>query len=64
MGWTSPALPYLSNCNGHNDPTNYNPNINNCTLINSFTEEEASWIGSLFAVGKKMILTLLVTGPF
>ena len=52
MGWTSPALPFLTKCNGHNDSLNFNPNLNNCTLINPFTEEEGSWIGSLFAIGK------------
>ena len=56
MGWTSPALPFLTKCNGHNDSVNFNPNLNNCTLINPFTEEEGSWMGSLFAIGKIGIL--------
>ena len=54
MGWTSPALPFLTKCNGHNDSVNFNPNLNNCTLINPFTEEEGSWMGSLFAIGKRI----------
>ena len=49
MAWSSPALPFLSNCN--DNATTYNPNFNNCTLTKSFTPQESSWIGSIFGIG-------------
>ena len=50
LGWSSPALPFLSNCNNEN-ATIINNELNNCTLPEAFSDETASWIGALFAVG-------------
>ena len=58
MGWASPALPFLSNCN-HNF-SNYDITLNNCTLTKSFTSEETSWILSLFGIGA--LLSAALTG--
>ena len=58
LGWTSPALPFLSNCNDNFGP--YNSNFKNCTLPRAFTNEQASWIGSLFGIGA--LLSSLITG--
>ena len=38
LGWTSPALPFLSNCNDNFGP--YNSNFKNCTLPRAFTNEQ------------------------
>ena len=50
LGWSSPALPFLSNCNNEN-ATIINNELNNCTLPEAFSDETASWIGAFFAVG-------------
>ena len=50
LGWSSPALPFLSNCNIEN-ATIINNDLNNCTLPEAFSDETASWIGAFFAVG-------------
>ena len=49
LAWTSPALPFLTNCN----PGGVIPDFDgqNCTLPVAFSEETGSWIGSLFPVG-------------
>ena len=49
LAWTSPILPFLSDCNDQFH--NFNPNLNNCTLPEAFTKEEGSWISSLFGIG-------------
>ena len=58
MGWASPALPFLSNCN--DNFSNYDMTLNNCTLTKSFTSEETSWILSLFGIGA--LLSAALTG--
>ena len=58
LAWTSPALPFLSDCNDKS--SNFNPNFNNCTLSKSFTKEEGSWISSLFGIGA--LLSCAITG--
>ena len=58
MGWASPALPFLSNCNYNF--SNYDMTLNNCTLTKSFTSEETSWILSLFGIGA--LLSAALTG--
>ena len=50
LGWSSPALPYLSNCNEEN-ATIFDTELNNCTLPEAFDDETASWIGALFPIG-------------
>ena len=49
LAWTSPALPFLTNCN----PGGVIPDFDgqNCTLPEAFSEETGSWIASLFPVG-------------
>jgi SP family facilitated glucose transporter-like MFS transporter 8 len=45
-GWTSPALPFLQDCQlpqGHNS--------SNCSFHHVITDDEASWIGSLAPLG-------------
>ena len=49
LAWTSPVLPFISDCNDQFGK--YNPNLNNCTLPQAFTKEEGSWISSLFGIG-------------
>ena len=49
LAWTSPVLPFISDCN--DESSKYNPNLNNCTLPKAFTKEEGSWISSLFGIG-------------
>ena len=49
LAWTSPALPFLTNCNVGGDIVF--PDGQNCTLPEAFSEETGSWIGSLFPVG-------------
>jgi len=58
LAWTSPALPFLSDCNDKS--SNFNPNFNNCTLSKAFTTEEGSWISSLFGIGA--LLSCAITG--
>ena len=58
LAWTSPALPFLSDCNDKS--SNFNPNFNNCTLSKAFTKEEGSWISSLFGIGA--LLSCAITG--
>ena len=48
LAWTSPALPFLTNCNEEYVPDS---ELNNCTLTKAFSEETGSWIGALFPVG-------------
>ena len=62
LSWTSPALPFLSNCNDKSSSSivTYNSNFKNCTLQQAFTDEQASWIGSLFGIGA--LLSCIATG--
>ena len=58
LGWTSPILPFLTNCNDQSSI--FNENINNCTLPKAFTKEEGSWISSLFGIGA--LFSCAITG--
>ncbi len=52
LAWSSPALPYLVECIEHsNTSVPINGTHPLCTIPHSFTEEQGSWIGSLFPVG-------------
>ena len=58
LGWTSPILPFLTNCNDQSSI--FNTNFNNCTLPKAFTKEEGSWISSLFGIGA--LFSCAITG--
>ena len=58
LGWTSPILPFLTNCNDQSSI--FNENFNNCTLPKAFTKEEGSWISSLFGIGA--LFSCAITG--
>ena len=51
LAWSSPALPFLVGCNLPDMPSGYDPDKSNCTLPVSFSDEEGSWIGSMFNIG-------------
>ena len=49
LGWSSPATPFLVDCNEVDG--NYSDSLQNCTLPKSFSAEEGSWISSTVNFG-------------